>query len=392
MENKYLNDSEYDKKIATALAAEILLPAIKFCLLRPIPGFFQFNKYANIVLAVIMMILIIPTIKIIYNRSGRIAIASLLLLSIFILLNIILFPENIDNIKNQVFDIYSISYICFVLSISLKDYDVFLKYLYKISPAVIIAGLFNVFAMSLVEGNVASYEQYDMSLSYYMLVPTITMLSMFYNKKNIKGIIFFLIGTSIIIARGSRGVLIGIGSFIIIYKLKNIKITKNSIYKGSIFGSICLFILLNFKKIILSIITLLAKFDIQSRTLEYLLIGDITNSSNRDIIAMEILKKISEKPIFGIGLLGDLRSHNIILETILFYGIIIGSLLLLLLLIIIIKSLLYKENKILSILIIIFFSYAIPDSLLNLTIWGKDMFWIYMGLSMNAFLRNREGI
>ena len=154
------------------------------------------------------------------------------------------------------------------------------------------------------------------------------------------------------------------------------------IFLGGIF-------VLEMEKIATWLLHQLTKFNINSRTLRLLLIGKLSSLSNRDLIASEILKIISDNAAFGIGFLGDLRSHNIGLETFLFYGVVVGTTLLLLLLYIIIKSILFKSNRTLALLIIIFFSYAIPDAFLNLTVWGKDMFWIYMGLSLSTFRRSK---
>lgn len=384
-----MREMDDDKKISFALTAEILLPAVKFCILRPIPGFFEFNRYANIILAIIMMIIIIPTLRVVYKRKFKTSIIILLALSIFILSNIILFEENIINITNHVFGIYSISYVCFILALTLEDYEVFLNYLSKACPVIILSGVFNVFAMTFVYNGAASYNQYDMSLSYYMLIPTVVMLLMYYRNNNIKSFIFFIMGLGIILARGSRGVLIGIATFFIIYNFKNTKLTNKKILISIIYVFILIPVIMNFDKIIIFMVEVLNKYGINSRTLEYMLNGNMMSASNRDIIAYGLINKIEKNPILGIGFLGDLTSHNIIIETILFYGVIAGLLLLLFLIMIIIKSLLYKKDNTLASIILVFFSYAIPDALLNLTIWGKDMFWIYMGLVIGGIYKLR---
>ena len=90
---------------------------------------------------------------------------------------------------------------------------------------------------------------------------------------------------------------------------------------------------------------------------------------------------ISQKP-FGIGFMGDLTTHNILVENLLWFGWLFGSLINIFLIYKVIRTVfikMFKHNK-LSCLILIFFSYAIPDALLNLTVWGKDMFWIYLAL------------
>ena len=148
-------------------------------------------------------------------------------------------------------------------------------------------------------------------------------------------------------------------------------------------------VVLYFENLVLWLYTELQEYNINSRTLQLILIGKLGAPSNRDLIAQEIVGKIVQHPFWGIGLLGDLTSHNIILETLLFYGVPAGSALLTILSLVIGKSLLYRNARAIAIDFDIF-SYAIPDALLNLTVWGKDMFWIYMGFSLTAFTKSRR--
>ncbi|PKM70842.1 MAG: hypothetical protein CVU93_00025 [Firmicutes bacterium HGW-Firmicutes-18] len=377
-----------DKKISFVLTAELLLPAVKFAIFQSIPGLPNYNEYANIVLSIIMLILIIPTINIVFKRSGQIAIMSFFILTIFILFNLFIFPQNSINIKAHLFRIYFVSYICFVLAMSLRDYKIFLSYLYRASFIIIISGFFMLASTSIIGVVGKAQTEYNMSLSYYMLIPTLTMLLIYYQKKQTRSIFFFFLGLIIILVMGSRGPILCILAFSLIYNLKHIRLVISELFLNFSYIILGIILALNWKKTILWLLNVFSRFNIHSRTLQSLLIDKIDFYAGRGNIANKILGIISEKPIFGIGFLGNLTSHNIIIETLLFFGVIIGSILLILLTYVIIKSLLYKNNKELSFLIIIFFSYALPDALLNLTIWGKDMFWIYMGLTV-CVIRNQ---
>ena len=79
--------------------------------------------------------------------------------------------------------------------------------------------------------------------------------------------------------------------------------------------------------------------------------------------------------------MGDLTCHNILLENPLWFGWIVGFILdftfLYIIFVIIVKV---KIDSKMGIVILLIASYAIPDALLNLTIWGKDYFWVMCGL------------
>jgi len=128
---------------------------------------------------------------------------------------------------------------------------------------------------------------------------------------------------------------------------------------------------------------ILLHFDISSRTLESIINGSILQLSDRDVIIEEMILIINNNPLFGIGLLGDLRSHNILVENVLFYGYPIGLFLNFFLIVILFLVIKLYDNSHYSRFLIVLMSYAIIDSLLNLTIIGKDIFWIFLGLSIN---------
>jgi hypothetical protein len=66
---------------------------------------------------------------------------------------------------------------------------------------------------------------------------------------------------------------------------------------------------------------------INSRTIGKVIAGKfLTSTSNRDLIAGEIFGKITQYPL-GIGFMGDLTCHNILLENPLWFGWILGCIL-----------------------------------------------------------------
>ncbi len=306
------------------------------------------------------------------------------ILTTYLLINFLIYQSNRENILSHLFRIYSMSFVCFSLAISIRDYPQFLKYLHRASYVMISSGMFMLVATSIIGAVGQASTDYNMSLSYYMVVPSITMLLMILENKRPIQILFFVSGLTIIIAMGSRGPILCLITFYLLYIIKYKKLSPRRLplYYG--LSATLIIIGLFRNEIASSFFNLLKKYNIYSRTLHLFLLGQLSAPAGRDEIFRQIGRKISENPIFGIGFLGDLRSHNIVFETILFNGIFFGSILIFILMYFCFESLRFKRNKELSFLILIFFSYAIPDALLNLTVWGKDMFWIFIGFSFVA--------
>lgn len=388
MQIQLKNNRDYknEKRLIFALVAILLLPAVKFTIVQSIPGLYLYNNHANIIISFVLSLILIPSVPVIINRSKLLLTVLLIILTGFIVSNYFFFPSNRLNIVSHLFDIYFISFICISLSISIRNYKLVLDYLYKASYIIVLFGLLMFISTSILGAVGIAESEYNMSLSYYLVVPTNALLLKHFKEKSKSSIFAFLIGLLIIIAMGSRGSLLCVIVFIILYGIKYKKITYYSILSLIGFIIIAILIFINRSSIFLWLYQSLLHININSRTLYYLSNDIITNLSNRDLIINELFIKIQLNPITGIGFLGDLRSHNIIMESILFFGFPIGTLLLIFLFFVVLKSITYNKNTELSMLIVLFLSYAIPDALLNLTVWGKDMFWIYIGLAISTYI------
>ena len=118
--------------------------------------------------------------------------------SIFIILiNILLFNENIMYIKELLFPIFFMSIPSFVYIMSINDIEVFQEYIYKASKIVFIMGM--ILSITVFTGKV-SVGTYSMSLSYYMLFPAIMYLNNTIEKRRILDFICLIISLISIIS------------------------------------------------------------------------------------------------------------------------------------------------------------------------------------------------
>ena len=169
----------------------------------------------------------------------------------------------------------------------------------------------------------------DMSRAYQILPNVLFVINYALNEKTKSGIFSSFLGIFYILGMGTRGPLIVICSYIFIKILKNIS-TKMKILVGSFlaaFVTIGNFIIIDVLKIIRNIFS---SFNLSTRIIDLFLADSvISHMSGRDEIYDIAIKKIIENPWFGYGIYGEWQwfnwsVHNMYLEVILHYGLIIG--------------------------------------------------------------------
>lgn len=387
---KVLNADKDEKRLSNYIVIGLYLPVVKFCIIQSIPGLSKFNEWANIFIGCILLALFIRNFPIILKRS----VISLLLASItlvFISFSAWLSGgENLKNYTNAIVEILISSFTLFLTAASIKKYDLLFDKLLKWSPVMVLFALFMLISTSVIGVVGVAETNYNMSLSYYIIIPSLILFSAYIEYRKPKNLMFFIVSMLIILAMGSRGPLLCVGIFVCLLTLKTIKINLKSISLIILLVVFFIFISINFDEVIGGLYSLLSRYHIESRTLKKIILGTFWDDSNRSLIAQDIFEIISRN-FGGIGFLGDLRSHNILIENILWFGVIFGMIINLILLIIVLKTIFMniKLGDKRTVLILVFFSYAIPDALLNLTVWGKDMFWIYIALVLSL---NRDRI
>jgi O-antigen ligase len=235
-----------------------------------------------------------------------------------------------------------------------------------------------------------------MTLSYYILIPAIVEINEFLNKKKLFSLLIFALSSIIIISFGSRGALLCLIIYVflrfyIYTKNKNLKIVFLKLF----LALLIIFGILNINGIIVFLNNMLISIGINSRTL-YLFLNNFDHLSGRNEIYELILGYISKQSLFGSGigydrvLLNGAYSHNLFLEMIINFGLIVGVLMFVILFIMTIfasvRDIANKDNLI-TILIIL--------GLVYLTFSGSYLtditFWIFLGFTFsNIFRKNRR--
>ena len=277
--------------------------------------------------------------------------------------------------------IYGLSLLFIALSI--KDYanlyDYFSRYSFVIS-------IFSIFIIFVDRGTFV----YNMHYSYIVLIALcFHTLNLFNDKKKID-FFYLLLDIVLILLFGSRGPILCYSFFLIMYVLFG----NQKGYLKALFITMITIVSFNVERVLSTISDITSLFGVRSRTIS-LLISNPQHVSGRDIILQDTLALIKKNPVIGYGIAGEYKylkdyPHNLFLDVIVHWGIVLGSLLIAGMLYIIIKGLLYSKDKT-RVLVLIFISYGLVMLFFSGTYISFDGFYILMGLSFGVIgNRNRR--
>lgn len=326
-------------------------------------------------------------------KRSSIKILTIYSVCIFIfILHFAIFPENRIYMLRLVFPLFFMNIPAFIYALSINDIDILKKIMKKSSYVVFLFGfLIGVLAIL----DIKSVGVYSISLSYYMLLPTILFLDELIDKFSLKILLLILLSLIVIVSIGSRGALGCIAFFLI---LKLIKSNKRRTFKVALsqFFIISLVILVSLylDKILVLLNEIFIKFDINSRTL-YLLTQDEISLSGRDVIYETVMAEIVTKPILGIGLAGDTRIigsgyvHNFFIEILGNYGMVLGLILNIIIIFLIVKALFIKDKKKYN-MILIWLSIGFVHLMVSSSYLVDIKFWIFLGLLLKITFENKQ--
>lgn len=326
-------------------------------------------------------------------KRNKIKFIGIYFVALFIfILNYVLFNENWIYLKTIIFPLFFTGLPSFIYAYSIRDWDVLTEVMEKTAGITFVVGtLIGI----LVFAGYASVGTYSMSLSYYMLLPAIIYMNEFMEKTSFKSGVALLISFLVILSLGSRGAIMCIGVFIILKSLRfQGSITYIRVVTYLIIFSIIVigFIFLN--EILGYIYNFLLGHGIQSRNLRLFLEGGV-RLSGRDSIYNSVFREILNNPFLGIGLAGDRLivggsyAHNIFIEILADFGVIIGSFIIVALLYIIIKSLIFKDVKTYN-MVIIWLSIGFVSLFVSGSYLTDFKFWIMLGLLLGKLQKNNK--
>lgn len=374
-----------DKKISIAIMSSFAILTIQYFMLI----FFDLigtstGEMVQLISKGIVGLFYLVALPIVLKRNWFKFIGIYFIAMFIFIFNYSVFNENWIYLKSVIFPLFFTGLPSLIYAYSISDLDVLMEIMKKVANIVFAVG--TLIAIATFTG-FKSVGAYSMSLSYYMLLPSIIYMNEFLNSMSVKKFITLTISLIVILALGSRGAIMCIGIFTILKLLPKLKtLTYKKIMLYLILFSIIILGIIFFKDIIEYIYNFLFRYGIKSRTLR-LFMSDITYSSGRDSIYTDILQEIYNNPLLGFGLAGDRRLltgrnayvHNIIIEILGNFGIIIGMIVNVFLILLLGKSLLQKGKRNYT-MIIIWISIGFVHLMISSSYLIDFKFWILLGL------------
>lgn len=237
---------------------------------------------------------------------------------------------------------------------------------------------------------------YSLTFGYEMLLPAILLLYFYIREKNWVTLILSMIGFVTILTNESRGALIVPIIFVALMFISNILDSKDVSWKAAKIAGIVVIgvVFALFGNMLLSVfVEVLSSMGLESRTLQMLSSGEISNDSGRTLIWARVIAAIQDGGPFGYGVFGDRQfvyglhyvgySHNIILELVCSFGV-VGIALCVFLIIQSIRMIGFCKDKEWRELFIIFFSISC-QLFLSLSVWYVMEFWAAAAIAHKYF-------
>ncbi|MDR3586075.1 MAG: O-antigen ligase family protein [Desulfosporosinus sp.] len=239
----------------------------------------------------------------------------------------------------------------------------------------------------------------------YVILPSILIL--LYSAIEKGGILHWLIGLGgvlFVMMQGTRGPVVCIMAFLLLYFLlhiTNIKILFLYIVFLVVGGGIALSN--SFLPLIRQLGVVLARYHISNRVIEMFLQKQFTNDDGRAVLYEQVIKGIWQHPYFGNGIMGDrvltqtnlftangTYAHNLLLELWCDFGILIGTLLILALLVLIWNALRNTTDREPKVLIIILIVMGIVQLMMSSSFIYEPYLFLLIGVCVNLKSRNHE--
>lgn len=301
-----------DRTIAFAVMIQSLLLVMQTIMI----GYYNMDAEDTTIYRVVLTAIpMVAAMIIAFARKPFRFIFGFVIVCLFLLYTVAVFPDNTPFVISQgtrfLLPVVVPSFLCLTV---VHDYKIVEKTLYVVSWFTMILVLFYIIGFFL--GKV-SFTKYDMAFSFACVLPFVSLYSHRKQYDWVACTVLFVM----VVAIGARGSAMCMLLYVVLDLFQH-----KSIWRIPTLALIIVFFV--------SLPLLNDWFDsigISSRSLNMLLDGDITSDSGRLAIRTFFIEKLMEHPFIGIGLFGDrlyedvAYCHNIVLEIVLDFGIILGG-------------------------------------------------------------------
>lgn len=327
MQNNNNNEIKWCTVFLCMLWGSKLLSYITAIFLR-VPGFAEIATWIVPIMMVVVFMLAFNSFS--KSISGNSLFFYITCALVFIL-TYVLFPYNADYLDEEI-TVFLFSALPFVFVGCAIDINRLFKPLYIISLLCVLLEAVNVLIFEKGERAMADY-QYDMAAAYKLLPHMLMVLWHLMKKINIIDLIAVLLGLFLLMGYGTRGAIMCVGIFVVVYLLycreRKWKFWSYFLIIMAVVGAVYML------NSIMEVVEIgIGRANLSSRITNAYEENLLDNDSGRGVIRDTIISAISGSPVFGLGICGDrvvtggIYSHNIIVEFWASFGYAIGTLLL----------------------------------------------------------------
>lgn len=310
-----MNKNKVEKQDRFIAFAVMLSPAL-ILIQQIMIGWFKMEEQATFYRVILTAVPLIMAALICVRRHFFRFVITYIVALLVLMVQYILFPDNTQYLEHDAFRFTLPIVILSALCLScLTDYMYIEDELYKISWITLI--LAAVYVIGFLGGFIyISDTDYLMSVSYALLLP----MASFYDKHKWYSILasFFLFAVALVL--GSRGAIICFAFYIVVYAITN---NRKAIVP-------LILAIIAFVSLLPAIMDSLSSIGLHSRTLDFLIEGRIADDTHRSELHEAVLLRFWGSPWLGLGMWGDRPilnnqyCHNIALEFMIDFGIILG--------------------------------------------------------------------
>lgn len=288
------------------------------------------STIANFITAVYFLLLFILASKSFFRNIKKIDLLVYPVFGLIVILSYIFNVQNRVNIDSHLLGLFFLVIPCYYVGLNIDDSEKMMNALYKMSVLVIVT---NWLYVGVILGT-GRQMQYDNLAIAYMVLPHVLMALWFaFRRKKLLSYIIALFGCIFVFLMGSRGPLLSIIVFVMIWFFVNgAKSVKGRITLIVLGVIIILFISGNYwDSFLLYLREQAVSFNLSTRIIDSVLYGAADGSDNERMrIYGTMWSYIVKKPFLGYGIYGEwmminYTAHNMVLELFTHYGIIFGG-------------------------------------------------------------------
>lgn len=310
------------------------------------------SAVANIITPLIMIVFFLLATDSMFERLKGVDFVFVLVCLTVFGLEYVLFPSNAPYYDQYAgrFIIAALPFYFVGVALRSGREKELLELLYKISFATIIA--FAVYYLLIRELSEEVLRDGDMDAAYNLLPHVCLVFDRCLKKPNAWNISVFSCGSLLLVLMGSRGPVLCLAVFVVVLLLIS-KRMKHPIFLLVIAAAVVLFVV--FGGLLDTLLQwgyyVADELGLSTRVFDKYLAGNLTVSSARTDIRLDILEELRYSPILGLGIYGDCLAsggyyaHNLFVEILAHYGYLIGTILLISLIVLIVRALRYALKQ-----------------------------------------------